>query len=294
MNREIYEVLGRVAHGARPFHLFVNYMDAHQPYEPPSPYDRRFPGKDPAYSEQQYEQHRRAVLKRERPLPPRAREHLISQYDGGIAFLDAQIGDLMDRLKAMGIYDDSLIVVTADHGESFGEHQLMGHNVSVYQEQIHVPLIVKYPGRHAGRVVVEPASTVDLMPTVLDLLKVPHPSGIDGQSLLSAAPAGRPIVSESFPHPAIMDMHPRFHRIERAIIEWPYKLISSTNGRRELYRLDVDPLEQQELDADRNPIAVRLAGRMDAWLDTAVAATGDAPSIDAETLERLRSLGYMR
>jgi arylsulfatase A-like enzyme len=294
VNDEIAQILRRVGAAARPFFLFVDYMDAHWPYAPPAPYDRRFPGRDPSFDEDSYVKLKRSVMKREQVLPAKTRAHLISQYDGGIAFLDHQIGALLDDLKARGLYDDSLIVVTADHGESFGDRQLMEHNVSVYQEQIAVPLIVKYPGQTAGRVVSTPVSGADFTPTVLELLRLPVLGGTQGRSLMDETSADRQIVSESFPRPALLDLDPRFHRVQRAKIEWPYKLIVSTDGTRELYRLDTDPGERQNLFAPTEPAAASIAARLDAWLAQAVAEVGEAPTMDPESLERLRSLGYVR
>jgi len=227
-------------------------------------------------------------------VPESTREHLISQYDGGIAFLDSQLGLLVDYLKQRGLYGESLIVITADHGEAFGDRQLMEHNVSVYQDQIHVPLIVKYPGQTEGRVVSTPVSGADFAPTIMALLKLPLLKGTQGRSLLDETSPPRQIISESFPRPALLDLDPRFHRVQRALIEWPYKLIASTDGTRELYRLDRDPTESRNLFAPTEPVAASLETRLDAWLASAVTEVGETPAMDPEALERLRSLGYVR
>jgi arylsulfatase A-like enzyme len=295
VNQELFHLIAGVGSADPPVFLFANYMDAHKPYAPPPPYDTRFPGKDPRYQEDEYVSLKRAVLKQERTLPAWVRDHIISQYDGGIAYLDDQLGRLIDRLKAEGLYDDSLIIVTADHGESFGDRNLMEHNVSVYQEQIHVPLLIKYPDQSQGRVVADPVSLVDLVPTVLDVLDVKKPGGLQGRSLF--APAGekpREILAESFPRPTLLNTDPRFHRVQRALIDWPYKLIASTNGNRELYRLDTDPAERQDIYDPADPTAQALEARLDKWLATAVAEVGEAPALDPDTLERLKSLGYVQ
>jgi hypothetical protein len=137
-------------------------------------------------------------------------------------------------------------------------------------------------------------SGADFTPTVLELLRLPVLGGTQGRSLMDETSADRQIVSESFPRPALLDLDPRFHRVQRAKIEWPYKLIVSTDGTRELYRLDTDPGERQNLFAPTEPAAASIAARLDAWLAQAVAEVGEAPTMDPESLERLRSLGYVR
>ena len=133
--------------------------------------------------------------------------HSISQYDGGIAYADAQIGKVVEWLKQYNAYDNTMIVVTSDHGEAFGERNHIGHANSAYQNLLHVPLLIKYPhGGHRGAES-HPVSLIDVAPTILSTLGVPVPQTMQGRNLTGAgASEPRPIFSETFPCPV---MHPQ-------------------------------------------------------------------------------------
>src|SRR5262249_54906269 len=128
----------------------LNYMDAHDPYVPPPPFNSIFPGIDCSTSNTNFLSLYRELAQGLKPLDVSHRQHYISQYDGALAYLDSQIGKLMVQLDRMGLYEDSLIILTGDHGEALGDRGLIGHGLSVYQDQVRVPLIVKYPGRVPG------------------------------------------------------------------------------------------------------------------------------------------------
>src|SRR5581483_1810447 len=128
--------------------------------------------------------------------------HLASQYDGGIAYMDSELKRLFDGMKQAGIYDKTLIIVTSDHGEALGEKEDLGHPASVYQQLVHVPLLIKYPRSmpsEAGRQVEATVSGIDLLPTVLDTVGIPIPQNLQGQSLRTMNPNGNTTVfAESF------------------------------------------------------------------------------------------------
>ncbi|NIR25491.1 MAG: sulfatase-like hydrolase/transferase, partial [Gammaproteobacteria bacterium] len=108
----------------RPWFLFLNYMDAHTPYQPPPPFDTRFPGKNRLFTWPRYLEIKKKLLRQEYKLTLKEKQHLVSQYDGGIAYQDHYLGMLLDELIKRGLYEDSLIIVTSDHGEAFGERSL--------------------------------------------------------------------------------------------------------------------------------------------------------------------------
>jgi arylsulfatase A-like enzyme len=290
VNRRALEVLNRLARSGRPFFLFLNYMDAHSPNIPPEPFNRIFangqksPDGDVALTAEQ-------VLALRRSLTPEERAYLIARYDASIAYLDSCLRDLVQALRRMGQYDNTLIVLTSDHGEAFGRRNYLSHPMSVYENQTRIPLLIKYPGQRQGAVVEQPASLVDVFPTILDAVGLPLPTPVEGLSLLrpeTAAP--RTLLAESYPKPSLLALHPRFRRVERALIRWPYKLIVDTRGKRELYHLESDPDETRNLYARQPAIAASLL----AELERRVAAKRSAPAFrpDAETLRRLKSLGY--
>jgi arylsulfatase A-like enzyme len=289
INNRAFAVLGRLAKIQRPFALFLNYLDAHDLILPPAPFDTLFPvttalGMDaPALW--------RDVAGLRRPLTPAERENLIAYYDAAIAYLDFALRDLVKRLRDLNLYDNTMILVTSDHGQAFGRRGHLFHIMSVYENQVRIPLLIKYPGQRQGAVVEQPASLVDVFPTVLDAAGLPLPAPVEGLSLLrpeTAAP--RTLLAESYPNAFLLALHPRFRRVERALIRWPYKLIVDTRGKRELYHLESDPDETRNLYARQPAIAASLL----AELERRVAAKRSAPAFrpDAETLRRLKSLGY--
>ncbi len=295
INRDVGALLDRIGRNGQRFFLFVNYMDVHWPYAPPPPFDTLFPGKDATFDRSGYVDLRNAVLRGERKVTSKERNHLLSQYDGGLAFLDEEMGKLLHRLARRTDYDDSLIIVTADHGEAFGDKGFVEHGTSVYDDQIRVPLIIKYPRSREARVVRDPVSLIDILPTVVDLLDTEAPRGTEGRSLVATSnQALRPVIAESFPRTVFRRLGPRGDRVQRAIVAGPLKLISSSTGERELYDLDRDPHETTDLYRPDNRAAIELQKSLDAWLTSLAASDQGAPVTDPETLERLRSLGYIK
>jgi arylsulfatase A-like enzyme len=268
-------------------------MDAHWPYAPPPPFDVRYPGKNELTTE--ISDLFKLVMTLKRGVTRKERQHLISQYDGEIAYLDFHLGKLFAQLKELDLYDNCLLIITSDHGEAFDERNLLGHGSSVYQDQIHVPLIIKYPKVRSKRFVNEPVSLVDLMPTILDLLGYQVPGGVQGQSLLRLETSSRRVViSESFSMGEVVNLHPRFHRVERAIFLDPLKFISSTNGKRELYDLSKDPHEQKNLYKPDDPTSRQMEAKLDEWVKSIRSHPSQPAKLDRETLERLKSLGYVQ
>jgi arylsulfatase A-like enzyme len=177
-----------------PAFLYVHTMDPHVPYAPPPPFDTMFePRAVPGHA---------GIDPRSDFKEPLDRERLIAQYDGDIAYGDQQFGRFIDELKKRGVYDDALIFFVSDHGEEFQDHGEWLHGKSVFDELIHVPLIVKFPGeRGAASRVKQMVALSDVLPTVLEALnmEVPDPPAIVGRPLQGVA-FGKapepPVVSE--------------------------------------------------------------------------------------------------
>ncbi|NIO20031.1 MAG: sulfatase-like hydrolase/transferase, partial [Candidatus Aenigmarchaeota archaeon] len=178
-----FTLLDMVRDRRRPFFLFINYMDAHWPYIPPRPFDKLYPGKIKRFTTERYGSLINVVLQQKRKMTKQEYSHLLSQYDGAITYIDFHIAKLTERLKKLGKYQNSIIIITSDHGEAFGERDLIGHGVSVYQDQIHIPLIIKYPNSREKAIVNKLVSLVDLMPTLLTVLDYEIPARNQGQSL---------------------------------------------------------------------------------------------------------------
>lgn len=170
--------------GGRPWFAFVNYYDAHEPYEPPREWDRKFASSTPRklYLTDQSIRGARRVFKQEMTPAEIRREQ--EAYEASIAWLDDEIGRLLDSLEARGVLDNTLVVITSDHGEQFGEHGLFVHGNSIYRPLTLVPLIVAFPGRvPAGRTVTTPVNLRNLARTILRLTGLPENSTFPGRGL---------------------------------------------------------------------------------------------------------------
>jgi arylsulfatase A-like enzyme len=179
---------------AQPLFLFLYYFDAHVFYDPPSPYDSLF---DPAYTgtfDAETFGNGDRVIKGELVPARRDIQHLVALYDGEINYWDAQLGQMLAYMQVHGLLENALIVVTADHGEQFGEHGLWVHTNSVYEELLRIPLLMRYTGAlPAKAVVTSPVQSFDIMPTILDWAGLPLPGDIQAISLRGLAlgdPAG--------------------------------------------------------------------------------------------------------
>jgi arylsulfatase A-like enzyme len=182
----------------RPFFAFLNYLDAHEPYVPPEGFVGRF-GIPPKSARDLLFLTHYWQLDKERVAP---RDVLMARdcYDSCIAYLDEELGRLLNTLERDGLLKDTLVIVTSDHGEEFGDHRVFGHASSLFMEEIHVPLVVLSPRTPPGRVVQEPVSLRDLPATVVDQLGLGGGSPFPGQSL---AAWWRPVESER-PHPTTL------------------------------------------------------------------------------------------
>jgi tetratricopeptide (TPR) repeat protein len=212
-----------------------------------------------------------------------------------VAYTDSLVGDFRRALEARGLLDDALVVITSDHGEGLGDHGEDFHGFFVYDTTVHAALIVKLPSRaDAGRVVDQPVSHVDLLPTILEFANLPQPDKVQGQSLVSLLAGrdvewNRPVYSESL----YALLHYGWAPL-RAIRTDRYKLIDVP--RAELYDLTHDPSELTNLHDREADQARALAAALDDLrnrIDTGERPAATGPEIDEQTLAKLRSLGYV-
>lgn len=292
---EVVQLMPQLQTNRRPWFLFANYMDAHTPYNPPAPYENRY-STAARLGLLQYFSYGEEVMKHRLKVSPDVMDPIIARYDAGIAFVDAQIGILLDKVRQQGVYDDTMIVITADHGEAFGEHQTMDHGVSVYENQIRVPLIIKWPRGVRPPGADGPASGVDLMPTILDVAGLKPQSGVSGRSL--AQPEATTMsarFAETKPCKDVYDLHPRFRRDAYALLRGHWKLIASTNGIMELYDLENDPAEEHNVYTIEAAIATKLTAEYEMWRKYRTGISGgSAATLSDEERERLKSLGYVQ
>jgi choline-sulfatase len=233
---------------AHPFLLFFHIYEPHTPYDPPEPYASRY------------------ALK----------------YDGEIATADAVVGQLLTELKRLGAYDRSIVVLLSDHGEGLGDHGEDEHGVLLYNEAIHVPLLLKLPaGQLAGSAAAAPAALTDVAPTILALLGLPVPKALRGASLLGLLDDRR-VYAETF--------YPRLH--------FGWSDLASLVGRRyhyidgpdpELYDLERDPHESRNLLGDERRVAAAMRSELAGYSrDLAPPA-----AVDPEARAAMAALGYV-
>jgi choline-sulfatase len=227
-----------------------------------------------------------------RPPPPYSEQYKDRLYDGEIAFADVQVGRLISFLKANRIYRNTLIVLTGDHGESLGEHGEKTHGFFIYNSTLHVPVLIHLPGSTSTKTVSELVSLADLMPTVLEVLKVEIPAEVQGHGLLpmmvpKKAEESRNLYAETF----LPRLHFNWSEL-RAIETEKYQFIDAPKP--ELYDLSKDPGETQNLYADKKAVAEELRNRLTALIGQYRASQelAEKTGLDPALMERLKSLGY--
>jgi arylsulfatase A-like enzyme/predicted Zn-dependent protease len=240
------------------FFAWVHFYDAHSPYDPPEPYRSRF---------------------------------LDRPYAGEIAFADAQVGRLVEFLERRHLLSRTVVVVVGDHGESLGEHDESTHGFFVYRSVLRVPLVIRTPfDALQGTRFAATVRTVDVAPTILDLIGLPPPERVDGVSLVplmtgAARDPGLDAYSEA--------MYPRYHfgwSDLRALTSGRYRFIDAP--RPELYDLEQDPAEAHNLYEARRPLADRMAQSL-RQLTRAGGAPTRTAEVDPDVRARLAALGYV-
>ena len=182
-------------HGARPWFAFLNYFDAHGPYLPPEPFETMYMGVPDPPVDRYWQNVQRAYGPPPVPFEQLAEE--LDAYDGAITYLDRQVDSLLNALEARGALRNTIVVVTSDHGELFGEHGVIGHGNNLFLPVLHVPLLIIAPGRVPAKAQIPwLASLRDLPATLLQLAGVPNP-GLPGLSLVALWSAGAADVSET-------------------------------------------------------------------------------------------------
>jgi arylsulfatase A-like enzyme/Tfp pilus assembly protein PilF len=233
-----------------------------------------------------------------RPPPPYAAEYKDRPYDGEIAFADAQVGRLIRFLKSKGLYGNTLIVLSGDHGESLGEHGEKTHGFFIYNATLHVPFMMHLPIGHlpvghapAARTVPDLVNLADLMPTVLQVLKLNIPSQVQGQSLLplmtSRTEEARSLYAETF----LPRLHFNWSEL-RGVETENYHFIDAPKP--ELYDLSKDPGETQNLYAEKKAVGEEMRARLTALIRqySAGPELAEKTGLDPALMERLKSLGY--
>jgi arylsulfatase A-like enzyme len=293
------------AAGRAPFFLFVHTFEVHDPYVPPAEYAAEFV--DPSYSGSivgsQEELDRLAsgrsywashdeYWKRVDRTDPADIQHLQDLYDAGILYTDAQFGSFMDHLRRLDLDAETIVVVLSDHGEEFLEHGGFLHN-SLFQEILHVPLILRFPASldlPAGRRIQTIVRLVDVVPTLLEAMGLPAPEHLQGQSLMPLIFGGegptRPVFSQWLAGGRIVALRDG---------DWKYIRIKRQE---QLFDLSEDPGESADRRSVRPEILARLQSEVeeiigDSYAFAEAQTPARPPSLDEETRKQLEALGYL-
>lgn len=272
---------------------YVHFLEPHYPYDPPERFVTLFgPDAPIPPRERRRTQWIDGVNHRRRPFPPEEQEHLVRLYDGSLAYADREIGRLRRLLEDRGLLDEVVFIVTADHGDELYERGLIGHGSRVYEEQLHIPLVIRFPrgAGPAGLRLRAPADLLDIAPTVLDVLGLAGAGDetFEGRSLLPLlfGGAGKPLLVGRTMH----------ERPMYSLREGSFKLIHSVrSGRTELYDLEDDPGETHDL-ASELPIRAEFHRQtIYRWLRDLKRQRGTRveASVSSEDEEALRALGYV-
>ena len=242
--------------------LWVHLYDPHDPYEPPEPFASQFRGRE---------------------------------YDGEVAFTDTLLGRLRATLEAHHLWDDALVVVTADHGEAFGEHGETGHGFFVYETTLKVPLVLHGPGVTPGSTMGGPFRLVDVAPTALALLGLPaFPAPVTGRDLTASIGATTPPAGTTYAESLTPLLHYQWSDL-RVWRDGSWKYILAP--RPELYDLAADPGETKDLSTAQPATARKLRAALEAVLraerERATTASDATAEIPAEMLQKLGALGYV-
>ncbi|TDI35148.1 MAG: hypothetical protein E2P03_01770 [Acidobacteria bacterium] len=271
------------------FLLWLHYYDPHSPYDPPAPFDQAAGPERPKVRD--VRRTSLSFLRSGMKLDQEDRDYVRALYLGEVRYTDEALGRLFTALEDLGLWDDALIIFASDHGEEFWEHGLVEHGHTLYEEQVHVPLLVKFPaGRHAGRVFEHPVSLLDIVPTIADELDQPLPAGLPVRGLSLSA-----LLDESVLEARSLYFEGTIHFRElKAALQWPWKLIHDPADEHDmLFNLEDDPAERFDRSRAESERVQALSGFIRPFVE-AEQARSKPESMDPDLRRRLKALGYLQ
>ena len=286
-----------------PTFAYLHVLDLHDPYDPRPPFDAMFQG--PAAVAPDYDASApdgwrswlQQVKRGEREVSAAELEWITAHYDGAIASIDRQVGRLVDGLNQLGRYQDTLIVLTADHGDGFGEHGFLGHTNSPYDELVHVPLILKLPdARAAGSMLPFQVRLIDILPTMMEMAiggESDVLEELDGCSLLPLLTAGSEDPRPERCREAVSEILLGGERLVVAVREQGMTYLMGESVSPALFDQTSDPHEQRNLAGRGLPTEARLRRRALEVLAAGRTLDGESHLVGSETLEEIRALGYV-
>jgi len=291
--------------GKKNFFLWVHYIAPHAVYSPPKPFNTMFLN-DKIYLKTSGKKlpvrntYEKAIHRKKAYVKPhRLHSYYVAQYDGEIAWVDSQFKRVIDHLKKSGLFDKTLLILTSDHGEELGEHDIYyEHGFNVYEATMHVPLIIVYPERIPGKKrIKERMLLVDLFPTIMDYVGISGPRQLEGRSLKpliegKSRGAGYLFSEGGYPH----GKTDKFHTV---VYSEPYKLIHKRNDKWEFYDLEKDPEEQEKLNKKKRHVFLKHRRVLQKWEQSHTVTRlqekkeKTEKKLSRETEEQLKALGYV-
>lgn len=271
------------------FFLFFHTYTVHRPYTPPAIYGYKF---FPTYNKSTDRVYTLSIG--DEDVDKDEIWKSVALYDGEINYVDDEIGRLLDELDHLNLSDNTIVIFTSDHGEEFFEHGGLDHVLTSYQELIHVPLIIRFPGIENRRIE-NLAQGIDIMPTVLDSLNITAPPDIQGASLLPLIREGKNVNAYAYSEGG---MNGEVKAIISEDLKWKYIYnMERKRKNKELYDLEDDPAEHVNLIHQRPEIAEKLRGELFGQMDEneklAESYSSGAVELENETRETLKALGYV-
>jgi arylsulfatase A-like enzyme len=292
----------------RPWFVFLNYMEAHPPYIPSREHRRRFLSEDDVNRSYRVDRSWTAVWEYTFGLREMSQEDIAltrATYDATLAELDDLFADLLESLEEGGFLENTVVVLTSDHGEHLGEQHMLDHQYSLYEPVLRIPLVIYAPGRIEPGRDRRPVMNLDLFATVLDLAGIEAPPGTRGSSLVDLSEERVRLAEE----PALTrvglsvverrgsEFDPStYQRRLRALTAPPYKYIWASDGRNALYDLDADPSESENRIDDDPVTAARLEAMLATRVDELAPCAGAGEDVRADSPDErrlLEELGYI-
>ena len=296
--------------GKHPFFLFVHLMEPHAPYGTPASTIQKFlrAGVTPQQASK-VNQDPEIFITGKLKMTAHDFEILTALYQNDVNYVDSVIGEIIQDFRQRNLLDNTMVIFTSDHGEHFGDHGLMSHELSLYDVLLHVPLVIRFPNRnHAGTRIKEAVQTIDIFPSILRFLKSESKRDLQGFSLL-------PDFFERKNHPYTFSEYNNLRAADKMIRRFPdlpdspiwrkkvsksvrtvdWKFIWATDGTRELYSIANDPYESDNL-AQSNPDKVKKMQEILAKWSTSFKPSRfyQNEEISREALDELRALGYVQ
>lgn len=280
------------------FFLFVHTYEVHDPYLPMEGFDEGLWPADPPETWEPTGANLTAASVGKLPVTPEVVRYFSALYDAGIRYVDEVLRDFMEHLRAADLGNDTTVVITSDHGEEFFEHGSFVHR-QIYNETLHVPLLVRRLGQRRGARVSRLVESVDIAPTLLELAGLEDRMAPSGSSLVPLLGGDDTAsASEAFAEGMSVPTRTIYRHTDSGLYQYLLTPGRPTNGqpslpRRELYRLDDDPLQQENLAPRRSALVRELEAALEGYQWEAKARAGQEELSD-EQVERLKALGYLQ